>query len=157
MKKHQAGEQRALEARLERLEAEQEAQKETMARWQAANEVFQALGEIGWSQISGERKYDLANTKGIHNFTELYYNKASDTTTMDAYQSVNAQIRGFVDAAIALNREVKGDRGHVAHPNVTVTRLQDVLDRLRIKGPLRDRLIFDVYTEAYLISVDSVV
>ncbi|KAG1806168.1 uncharacterized protein BJ212DRAFT_1485921 [Suillus subaureus] len=75
-----------MKRQLGNLQAEQEVQKETMAKWQTANEVFRALGEIGWSQISAERKHDLVNTKGINNSTELYYNyRASDTTTMATY------------------------------------------------------------------------
>ncbi|KAG1818028.1 uncharacterized protein BJ212DRAFT_1348383 [Suillus subaureus] len=129
-----------LQAEQEAQQAEQEAQKETMAKWQAANEVFRALGEIGWSQISAERKYDLVNTKGINNFTELYYNyRASDTTTMATYLSVDYHIRRFGGW---------GDRGHVAHPKISMACLQGVLDKLSISGSLRDQLISDVYTEA---------
>ncbi|KAG1852883.1 hypothetical protein DFJ58DRAFT_746026 [Suillus subalutaceus] len=130
------------------LQARQEAQKATMTKRQVAKDIFQALGEIAWTQISAERKFDLASTKDINNFTELYYNFRADTVTMAAYQSVSPEVRRFVDAAIVLKREVKGDQGHVAHPDISMACLQEVLDKLGINGVLRDQLISDVQTEA---------
>lgn len=96
----------SLQDELGSLQDEQEVRKEATEKWQAASYVIQALGEMAWSQLSAERKADLAHTAGISDFMELYYNYRTSATAMTAYMSVDADIRRFVDAAIKLKREV---------------------------------------------------
>ncbi|KAG1781822.1 hypothetical protein EV702DRAFT_487685 [Suillus placidus] len=137
-----------LKAEQEAQKAEWEAQRDTMEKWQAANDVFQSLGEIAWSEMSAERKNQLRLMDNINDFTELFYHYRTSAPAKAAYMSIDADIHRSVEAAIKLKREVQGDQSQVAHPNISMARLQSALDELDIKDKhLRTRLISMLHTK----------
>ncbi|KAG2074838.1 hypothetical protein BDR04DRAFT_1150652 [Suillus decipiens] len=59
-------EMESVKIQLDSLQAEREGQREVMKKWQAVNNIFQALCEMAWEQIFAKRKEDLATAEGIY-------------------------------------------------------------------------------------------
>ncbi|KAG2074862.1 hypothetical protein BDR04DRAFT_1140433 [Suillus decipiens] len=133
-------EMESVKIQLDSLQAEREGQREVMKKWQAVNNIFQALCEIAWEQISAKRKEDLA-TEDIYDFADLYYNYRSSEMTRSVYVTVSSHICEDINATIKLKKELKKDRGYVAHPDISAAYLQEVLKELGIEDTIRDQLI----------------